>query len=77
MTIFDQPIFVSGEQADNKIIENNIVRNIINNKKIEFLTDNDHISLPNTTEEIKQQSIDDKKLFKEAELKKNGRDVNP
>lgn len=68
---------MSGEQADNKIIESNIVRNILNNKKTEFPTDNDHISLPNTTEEIKQLSIDDKKLFKEAELKKNGRDVNP
>ena len=42
---------------------------------MEFPTDTDHISLPNTAEEIKQQSIDETKLFIETELKKNERDV--
>ena len=44
---------------------------------MEFPTDTDHISLPNTAEEIKQQSIDGNKLFTETELKKNERDVEP
>ena len=35
----------------------------------------DHISLPNRAEEIKQQSIDENKLFIETELKKNKRDA--
>ena len=56
---FDQPIFVS-EQTDNKRIENSIVRNILNDEKMEFPTDTDHISMPNTAEEMKQQSIDEK-----------------
>ena len=72
---FDRPIFVTGEQTDNKRIENNIVRNILKNEKMEFPNDTDHISLPNTAEEIKQQSTDENKLFIETELKKNGRDV--
>ena len=60
MTVFfDQPIFVS-EQTDNKRIENSIVRNILNDEKMEFPTDTDHISMPNTAEEMKQQSIDEK-----------------
>ena len=42
---------------------------------MEFPTDTDHISLPNTAEEIKQQSIDENKLFTETELKKDQRDV--
>ena len=31
--------------------------------------------MPNTAEEIKQQSIDENKLFIETELKKNERDI--
>ena len=42
---------------------------------MKFPTDTDHISLSNTAEEMKQQSIDENKLFIEAELKKNERDV--
>ena len=42
---------------------------------MKFPTDTDHISLPNTAEEIKQQSIDENKLFIEAALKNNERDV--
>ena len=72
---FDQPIFVTGEQTDNKRIENSIVRNILNNEKMEFPTDTKHISLPNLAEGIKQQSIDENKFFIETELKKNERDV--
>ena len=72
---FDQPIFVTGEQTDNKRIENSIVRNILNNEEMEFPNDTDHISLPNTAEEIKQQSIDENKLFIETELKKSEKDV--
>ena len=60
----DRPIFVTGEQTDNKRIENSIVRNILKNEKIEFPTDTDHVSLPNSAEEIKQQSINENKLFK-------------
>ena len=67
---FDQPIFVTGEQIDNKRIEKSIVRNILNDEKMEFPTDTDQISLPNTAEEIKQQSIDENKLFIETELKR-------
>ena len=40
---FDRPIFVSGEQTDNKRIEENIVANILNYEKIEFPIDSDHI----------------------------------
>ena len=42
---------------------------------MEFPTDTDHTSLPNTAEQIKQQSIDENKLFIETKLKKNERDV--
>ena len=54
---FDRPTFVVNEQTYNKKIENSIVSDIINDKKIDFPTDTDHISLPNSTEEIKQQKI--------------------
>ena len=40
-----------------KKIENSVVNDIINDKKIDFPTDTDYISLPNSTEEIKQQKI--------------------
>ena len=71
MIIFlDQPVFVSEEQSDNSRIEKDTVRNILNDGKIDFLTDTDHISLSNTAEEIKQQRIDENKLFIETELKK-------
>ena len=40
---FDQPIFVTGEQTDNKRIEENIVRSILNNERRESPTDTDHI----------------------------------
>ena len=42
---------------------------------MEFPTDTSHIRLPNTVEEIKEQSVDGNKLFIETELKKNERDV--
>ena len=72
---FDRPIFVTVEQSDNKRIENSSGRNVLNDEKMKFPTDTDHISLPNTAEEIKQQSIDEIKLFTETKLKKNKRDV--
>ena len=72
---FDRPIFVAGAQTNDKKIDENIVRSILNDEKIEFPTDTDHISLPNTAEEIKKESIDENKLFIETELKKNERDV--
>ena len=72
---FDQPIFVTGEQIDDKKIEENIVRSILNDEEIEFPTDTDHICLTNRAEEINQQSIDKNKLFIETELIKNERDV--
>ena len=71
----DRLIFVAGEQTDNKKIEENIIRRILNDEKMEFPTDTDHISLPNTAEEIKQQSIDENKLFIETEQNKNEIDV--
>ena len=71
---FDWPISVAGEQTDKKI-EENIVRSILNDERMKFPTDTDHISLRNTAEEIKQQSIDENELFIETELKKNERDV--
>ena len=70
--IFDQPSFGSDEQIDNKRIENSIARNILNDKKMKFPTDTDHVSMPNTAEELKEQSIDEKKLFIETELKRMG-----
>ena len=44
---FDRPIFVTGEQTDNKKIKENISKSILNDEKMEFPTDTDHISLPN------------------------------
>ena len=38
-----------------KKIKNSIVSDIINNKRIDIPTDNNHISLPNSAEEIKQE----------------------
>ena len=38
-----------------KKIKNSIVSDIINNERIDFSTDNNHISLPNSAEEIKQE----------------------
>ena len=70
--IFDQPSFGSDEQIDNKRIENSIARNILNDKKMKFPTDTDHISMPNTADGLKEQSIDEKKLFTETELKRMG-----
>ena len=72
---FDRPIFVTGEQTDNQKIEQNIARSILNDEKMEFPIVNDHISLPNTADEIKQQSIDENKLFMKTEIKKKERDV--
>ena len=72
---FDRPIFVSNEETDNKKIEKDIVKNILNDENIEFPIDSDHMSLPNTTEEIKQQSIDDRNMFIETELKKDEGDT--
>lgn len=48
-------------------------KSILNDEKIEFPTDTDHICLPNMAEEIKEQSIDENKLFMETEVKKNKR----
>ena len=70
--IFNQSSFGSDGQIDNKRIENSIARNILNDKKMKFPTDTDHISMPNTAEELKEQSIDEKKLFIETELKRMG-----
>ena len=41
---------------------------------MDFPTDTDYITLPNTAEWIKQQSIDENVLLIETELKKNERD---
>ena len=66
---FDRSIFVVNEQTFDKKIKNSIVSDIINDKKIDFPTDTDHISLPNSAEEIKQQKINEEEIFNE-ELKK-------
>ena len=71
---FDQPVSVSDEQIVNDRIEKDIVRNSLNDEKIDFPTNTDHISLPNIAEKIKQQSINGNKLFVETELKRNKRD---
>ena len=65
MTFFDQPVFVIEDQTDNNRIEKDIVRNILNDKKRGFPTDTDHIRLLDTAVDIKQQSIDENKLFLE------------
>ena len=44
-------------------------------KKIDFPTDTDHISLPNSAEKIKQQKINEEEIFLKTELKKNERDM--
>ena len=43
--------------------------------KIDFPTDTDHISLPNSAEKIKQQKINEEEIFLKTELKKNERDM--
>ena len=37
--------------------------------------DTDHITLPNTAEEIKTQKIEEEKMFLETQLKKNEGDA--
>lgn len=64
-------VSVSDEQIVNNRIEKDIVRNSLNDEKIDFPTNTDHISLPNIAEKIKQQSINGNKLFVESELKRN------
>ena len=62
----------------NKLIikktEENIVNDIAIDKKIDFPTETDHISLPNTAEKIKQQSVDEMDMNLKT-LLKNERDV--
>ena len=67
---FDRSVFVDNEQTFDKKIKNSIVSDIINDKKIDFPTDTDHISLPNSAEEIKQQKINEEEIFLKTELKK-------
>ena len=54
--------------------EESIVNDIRNDKKFDFPTEADHVSLPNTPEEIKHQRVDemDKNL---KSLLKNEKDV--
>ena len=56
-----------------KKIENSVVNDIINDKKIDFPTDTDHISLPNSAKETKQQKINEDEMFLKTELKKGER----
>ena len=70
---FDRPTFVVNEQTYNKKIENSIVSDIINDKKIDFPTDTDHISLPNSAKETKQEKINEDEMFLKTELKKGER----
>ena len=70
---FDRPTFVVNEQTYNKKIENSIVSDIINDKKIDFPTDTDHISLPKSAKETKQQKINEDEMFLKTELKKGER----
>ena len=70
---FDRPTFVVNEQTYNKKIENSIVSDIINDKKIDFPTNTDHISLPNSAKETKQQKINEDEMFLKTELKKGER----
>ena len=49
--------------------KNSIVSDIINNKRIDFPTDNNHISLPNSAEEIKQEKINEEEMFLKTGLK--------
>ena len=58
-----------------KKIKNSIVSDIINNERIDFSTDNNHISLPNSAEEIKQEKINEEEMFLKTGLKKNERDI--
>ena len=70
---FDRPTFVVNEQTYKKKIENSIVSDIINDKKIDFPTNTDHISLPNSAKETKQQKINEDEMFLKTELKKGER----
>ena len=54
---FDRSLFVVREQSSKDKIEDDILSDILNDKKIDFPTETDHISLLNMAEEIKQQKI--------------------
>ena len=56
-SFFDQPVFVGDEHGFNKKKKKDIVRNILNHEEVNFLTDTDHISLPNMTEEINSKVL--------------------
>lgn len=56
-SFFDQPVFVGDEHGFNNRIEKDIVRNILNHEEVDFLTDTDHISLPNMAEEINSKVL--------------------
>ena len=53
-----------------KKIKNGIVSDIIKDKKIDFPTNTDHISVPNSAEEIKDQKINEEEMLLKTELKK-------
>ena len=67
---FDRTRFVVGEQSSNDKIEDDILSDILNDKKIDFPTETDHISLPNMAEEIKQQKVNEEEMNIKALLKK-------
>lgn len=56
-SFFDQPVFVGDEHGFNNRIEKDIIRNILNHEEIDFLTDTDHINLPNMAEEINSKVL--------------------
>ena len=49
--------------------KNSIVSDIINNKRIDFPTDNNYISLTNSAEEIKQEKINEEEMSLKTGLK--------
>ena len=71
---FDCPIFGKLSKTYHEKTKS-IVDDIKNNKKIDFPMDADHITLPNTAEEIKTQKIEEEKVFLEKQLKKNEGDA--
>ena len=59
------PLLVSENQTVNDQIESDIVKKNLKDEKTIFLEDNDHISLPQTDDEIKQQSFNEDKFLKQ------------
>lgn len=69
MILIEQGLLWENKVLTTKI-EDDILSDILNDKKIDFPTETDHISLPNMAEEIKQQKVNEEEMNIKALLKK-------